>query len=205
MVQACAVLRVSYSYSITNVYRVSCMPVSYDCYAQFTPPGQTRQNSPVWSCLPRRCELDFRQLKAVGDRKFEVWTRSERSCSTHLYTRHDTDRIVLSCLAGGVNRALVELSSKSSVYAGQGALMYIAYKLQRDVLLDAGRLTKGRKTRLYVVVYRCDVDSWRGVYCWPVSRVYVTDVVGRSTSGHCSFASLSSSSPARRRLGLPAS
>jgi len=51
------------------------------------------------------CELDSRQLETVGDRKFEVRTRSEQSSSDR-HTRHDTDTTVLACLAVGVNWAL---------------------------------------------------------------------------------------------------
>jgi len=40
--------------------------------AQFTPP--TRQDCPVSSGL---CELNSRQLKTAGDRKFWNWTCSE--------------------------------------------------------------------------------------------------------------------------------
>jgi len=73
---------------------------------QFTPPRQTRQNC-LCLCPHQRCELDSRrrQLKTVADRKFEVGTRSQQSSNSHRHTRHDTDRIVLSCLAGGVNWA----------------------------------------------------------------------------------------------------
>jgi len=55
----------------------------------------------------RRCEMDSRQLKTVTHRqkKNEVGTRSEQSSNSHRHIRHNTDRTVLSCLAGGVNWA----------------------------------------------------------------------------------------------------
>jgi len=54
----------------------------------------------------RRHELDCRQLVTVADRKSEVGTRSD-SRPIHIgHTRHDTDRTVLSFLAGGVNWVL---------------------------------------------------------------------------------------------------
>jgi len=58
------------------------------------------------SCPIRRCKLYSRQLKTVADRTFEVRTRSEQSSNSQRHNRHDADRTVLSCLAGGVNWAL---------------------------------------------------------------------------------------------------
>jgi len=46
----------------------------------------------------RQRELNFRQLKTVADRKFEVSTRSQQWSYSHRHTRHDRDRTVLSCL-----------------------------------------------------------------------------------------------------------
>jgi len=63
------------------------------------------------SCL---CRVRFgganwsadRQLKTVAGRKFEVRTRLEQSSNSHRqHARHDTDRTVLSRLAGGVDWA----------------------------------------------------------------------------------------------------
>ena len=53
--------------------------------------------SAVWIGFPTT--QDCRRQKI-----WEVWTRSEQSSNSHRHTRHDTDRTVLSCLAGGVNR-----------------------------------------------------------------------------------------------------
>ena len=55
------------------------------------------------SCPLRRCESDSRPLKTVADRRCEVWTRSEQLSNSHRRAGHDTDRTVLSRLAGGVN------------------------------------------------------------------------------------------------------
>ena len=41
-----------------------------DSYAQFTQPTRTRQDSRSISISCRRCELHWRQVKTVGDRKF---------------------------------------------------------------------------------------------------------------------------------------
>ena len=61
------------------------------------------QNKP-WSRIPRSSKLHANSYRHNG--KFEVWTRSEQSTNSHGHTRHDTDRTVLSCLAGDVNWAL---------------------------------------------------------------------------------------------------
>jgi len=65
---------------------------------RFTPlhSGQTRQNSPIFeSCLPRRRELDYRQLKTVADKNL----KSEHvysNCSIHTAISHRQDRLVVS-------------------------------------------------------------------------------------------------------------
>ena len=41
------------------------------CNTTFTPPSRTRQTCLVLSCRCRRCELNWRQVKTVGDRK--IW------------------------------------------------------------------------------------------------------------------------------------
>jgi len=80
----------------------------------------------------RRCELASRQLKTVADRKFEVWTRSEQSSSSHRHSRHDTDRTVLSCLAGGVNGALLAAGGVADVVAAWRRRSGASSAAQRD-------------------------------------------------------------------------
>ena len=43
-------------------------------YAYFTPTTRTRQDCLVLSCQCRRRELNWRQVKTIGDRTFRKWT-----------------------------------------------------------------------------------------------------------------------------------
>jgi len=65
---------------------------------RFTPlhSGQTRQNSPIFeSCLPRRRELDYRQLKTVADKNLKS-EHVNSNCSIHTAISHRQDRLVVS-------------------------------------------------------------------------------------------------------------
>ena len=77
--------------------------------SQFTPPRRTRQNclvcvasdSAVWTGFPTT--RDCRRQKIWSSNTFG----RELSSNSHRHTGYDTDRIVLSCLAGGVNWSVV--------------------------------------------------------------------------------------------------
>ena len=79
--------------------------------SQFTPPRRTRQNclvcvasdSPLWTGFPTT--RDCRWQKIWSSNTFG----RELSSNSHRHTGYDTDRIVLSCLAGGVNWSVVGL------------------------------------------------------------------------------------------------
>jgi len=63
----------------------------------------------------RRCELDSRQLKTVADRKSSLNTLiAIVQFTPPRQTRHRQDCLVLSCLAGGVNRAYLTATLDSS-------------------------------------------------------------------------------------------
>ena len=110
----------------------------------------------------RRCELDFRQLKTVAERKFDVWTRSEQSSNSHRHTRHDADRTVLSCLVWrcelsrpdrptsafsvGVCRAAQALSVRPP-----DALR----RMQNALVGGSGRLSSHRHTRRWLLYFAC--------------------------------------------------
>jgi len=80
----------------------------------------------------RRCELDPRQLKTVAGRKFEVWTRSEQLSHSHRHAWHDADSTVLSCLAGGVNRALNSRLTWNFCIISLPRLLDVAAQLKRS-------------------------------------------------------------------------
>ena len=80
--------------------------LAYLKYHTFVHVRQTQQNCIVCVASVRWCELDPRQLKTVADRKH---VHSNRP----MYTRHDTNRTILSRLAGGMNWAVAGVRSDS--------------------------------------------------------------------------------------------